>query len=176
MLALVLASAGCASRSKLAGPASGFYLISAPTAEFFKYGPAQSFGADFILKKGERVTMLSRDWGFCRVLTENGVAGYVATEDIVAAPAPAPVKRIASTRGVPVPIGLPRGGASSRTSRPSGEFLGNPNDALFNVNDVPMPMPDDPPLPKLRPEFRAAPPSRDTAPEPQEKPKPKFRG
>ena len=173
-LAFVLASAGCASKSASALPKTGFFVVSSHAAEFFKYGPAQSFGPDFMLKKGERVTMLNRDWGFSRVQTENGVAGYIATEDIEPAPAP-PAPRIASTRSSALPIGTSRGGSSSRTRRANPEFLGNPNDPLFNVNDVPLPLPDEAP-PKLRPEFRAAPPSRDAAPEPKAKPTPKFRG
>ena len=176
-LALVLASGGCALKKDASAlPKTGFFVVSSHAAEFFKYGPAQSFGPDFMLKKGERVTMLNRDWGFSRVLTENGVAGYVATEDIEPAPpAPAPAPRIASTRSSAVPIGHSRGGSSPRVRRENPEFLGNPNDPLFNVNDVPLPMPDEAPA-KLKPEFRAAPPSRDAAPEPKAKTTPKFRG
>lgn len=175
-LAFVLASAGCALKKNASAlPKTGAFVVSSHTAEFFKYGPAQSFGPDFMLKKGERVTMLNRDWGFSRVQTENGVAGYVATEDIEPAPPP-PAPRIASTRSAAVPIGTSRGGSSSRTRRESPEFLGNPNDPLFNVNDVPLPMPDEAPPTKSRPEFRTAPPSRDTAPEPKAKATPKFRG
>ena len=171
-LALVLAAAGCAT-TKSGGPKSGIYVVTSPTAEFFKYGPAQSFGPDLLLKRGDRVAMLERTWGFCRVLTDNGVSGYVATEEIEPAPPSSTPRLVATTRNAGTPIATSRMNSSSRPR--SSQPLGNPNDPLFNVNDVPLPMPDEAP-PKSRPEFRAAPPSRDAAPEPKAKATPKFRG
>jgi hypothetical protein len=169
-LAFLLALTGCA--SKPTGPKSGFYVVSATSAEFFKYGPAQSFGPDFVLKKGDRVTMLDRTWGFSRVMTENGVAGFVASEDLEPAPPSATPRIAAVSRGVGLPIGGQRGMSSSRQNRVRAEVMGDPGDPLFNVNDVPLPVLDEPPPTKGRPQFRATQP---TPQESGEKSKPKFR-
>ena len=171
-LALLLALAGCTTKG--AGPKSGSYVVTALTAEFFKYGPAQSFGPDFTLKKGDRVNMLEHTWGFSKVMTENGVSGYIASEEIEPAP-PSATPRLAAntTRAGKYPIGSPRPSLPSWQKRNGGEVIGNPNDPLFNVDDVPMPMPDDTPA-KARPQFRATPPGGQPAP--AEKAKPKFRG
>ena len=170
-LALALAFAGCA--VKKAGLKSGLYVVTSPTAEFFKYGPAQSFGPDLMLKRGDRVAMLEHTWGFCRVLTANGISGYVATEEIEPAPPSSNPRLVIAARGTGTPSGAPRMSTSSRQRR--SEPLGNPNDPLFNVNDVPLPLPDDAP-PKSKPQFRAAPPGPQSTPEPASKTKPKFRG
>ena len=79
-LAWLWALGGCARMA--GGPKAGSYLVSVAQAEFYKFGPAQSFGADFVLKKGERLTMLDRQWGFSRVLTDTGVVGYISNEQI----------------------------------------------------------------------------------------------
>lgn len=169
---ILLVAGGCA--LKPSGPGAGYYSVTSPTAEFYKYGPAQSFGPDLMLKKGDRLTMLDRQWGFSRVLTANGVAGYVASEDIdpiiVSA---APVRTAsASRRGGPVPIGKPGRMSSSRQSRIQSEIMGDPGDPLFNVNDVPLPLPDDVPPSGDRPQFRT---TRQTPGEEKPAPKPKFR-
>ncbi len=133
------------------GPKTGSFLVSSQQAEFYKFGPAQSFGADFVLKKGDRVTMLDRQSGFSRVLTDNGVAGYVANEDIAPAP-PQPIARNAAAPRSNAPVfRLPPGRATR------GQVQDIPGDSLFNVNDVPLPLPDEPPKP--RPKFRSGPPA-----------------
>lgn len=161
---------GCA--SKPGGPSSGYYSVTSPTAEFYKYGPAQSFGPDLVLKKGERLTMLERQWGFSRVLTSNGVAGYIASEDIDPIIVSAAPVRTASSRRGPVPIGKPGRMSSSRQSRIQSEIMGDPGDPLFNVNDVPLPLPDDVPPGGERPQFRT---TRQTPAEEKPAQKPKFR-
>ena len=40
-------------------PPSNQVLVSVPNAPFYKYGPAQAFGADFELTQGQKVTMLN---------------------------------------------------------------------------------------------------------------------
>lgn len=126
-----------------------------------------------MLKKGERLTMLDRQWGFSKVMTANGVPGYVASEDIDPVPASAAGPRIASAaRRNPVQIGTPGRMSSSRQNRIRNEILADPGDPLFNVNDVPLPMPDDVPSSGMRPQFRATQP---TPQEPGGKQKPKFR-
>ena len=54
---------------------------------FYEFGPAQANGADFSLYHGQRVTMLTYEYGFSHVaLVDTGQTGYVATEDILPAP------------------------------------------------------------------------------------------
>jgi hypothetical protein len=149
MLAAALAAAsllaGCKSTPK--AQQGGYFLISAQQAEFFKYGPAQSFGPDFMLSKGERVLMLDRSWGFSRVMTDSGVSGFVSSDQLEPAPAPPPEP----TKPKP----------SRRSGGGGGFFFGKPrqsnvepvpSDPLFNVNDVPLPLPDEPELPTNKPD------------------------
>lgn len=167
-LALV---SGCAT-SKVSGPQSGRYVVSSVTAEFYKYGPAQSFGPDLLLKKGDRVTMVERTWGFSKVVTDNGISGYIASEDLEPAPALESSTRLAANgrRNVHAPIGT-EAALPSRQSRIRNEVLGDPSDPLFNVNDVPLPMPEELPANGQRPQFRTTQP----APPDGAKPKPRFR-
>src|SRR5438105_959551 len=65
------------------------YIVTAPKTAFYKYGPAQSFGPDTTLAQGTIVTMLESTWGFCHVMTETGLGGYVSSDDLKPAP-PAP--------------------------------------------------------------------------------------
>src|SRR5580704_16018184 len=78
-------------------PSGSKYMVSAPKAAFYKFGPAQSFGPDFALNEGARVTMLEHSFGFSRVMTEDGTAGFVATEDLKPAP-PGPYTTSSSTK------------------------------------------------------------------------------
>ena len=155
LVACLLGLAGCA--TKATGPKGGYFLVSSPLAEFYKYGPAQSFGPDFTLKKGDKVLMLERSWGFCRVMTDGGISGFISSDDIVPAPAE------------PVAAKKPSGGGGTSSGGGGRMFSGAqrrsnveavPNDPLFNVNDVPLPLPDEPAKPK--PKFRFGP----TAPRP----------
>jgi hypothetical protein len=57
-----------------------------PKASFYKFGPAQSFGPDFVLDQGTNVIMLERSFGYSRVMTADGTAGFVSTEDLKPAP------------------------------------------------------------------------------------------
>ena len=142
LAALLLA--GCS--HELAPPGSRFQ-ISTPNAQFFKYGPAQSFGADFVLPKGQRIIMLERAFGFSRVMTDDGITGWVASEDISPAP-PEPRRSIATA-------GRRGGGGPERMysgPRKNSKVEAVPGDPLFDMSDLPPPMPDDPVLPK--PKFR----------------------
>jgi hypothetical protein len=58
------------------------YVVSVAKAPFYKFGPAQSFGPDFVLDEGARVTMLEHSFGYSRVMTADGTSGFVATEDL----------------------------------------------------------------------------------------------
>jgi hypothetical protein len=140
---LVLALLGGCKTSEVAVPAGSRYVVSSDNAQFYKYGPAQSFGPDFVVPKGQRLTMLQRSFGYSRVTTDAGVTGYIASDDI----APAP----------PEPAAPPQPDATGATSRPKrSNVRGTPGEPLFDVNDVPMPLPTDPPKAarKAEPGFR----------------------
>jgi hypothetical protein len=118
------------------------FQVSVPKAQFYKYGPSQSFGPDFVLVKGQRVTVTKRSFGFTRVVTQDGVTGYVASEELEPAPPD------------PVPVATPppqlaRRGSKARDGvvEPTSEL------PLFDVNDVPSALPDSGP-PKPAPGFR----------------------
>ena len=141
---LVVLLAGCS--HELAPPGSRF-LVSAHSAQFYKYGPAQSFGADFVLPKGQRLIMLDRSFGFSRVMTDDGITGWVASEELSPAP-PEPRRSVvtASRRGGTAPDRMYSG------PRKQSKVEAVPGDPLFDMSDLPPPMPEEPVLPK--PKFR----------------------
>ncbi len=147
LTALALFSA-CATKPVVAGTR---YIITAPTTAFFKYGPAQSFGPDTTLARGTVVTMLESTWGFCHVMTENGLSGYVASDDLKPAP---PSSQTAATPKPAVAANTPRqpqffsGRPKQNTIRPT------PGGPLFDVSDAPLPLPDNAPPPAPKPQFR----------------------
>jgi hypothetical protein len=122
-------------------------------APFYKYGPAQSFGADEIIAQGTTVTLLERGFGFSRVMRPNGMTGYISTEDLRPM-APEPV------RDVP-----PRLAGNRKTDRTGRTHEGpvkrsnvkpTPGDPLFDINDVPLPSKE--PTPKPEPKATPTPP------------------
>jgi hypothetical protein len=91
LAALVLA-AGCTAPG---GPQAGGgrYTVRVAATPFYHHGPAQAVGPDFVLKEGTPLTVVHREFGFSRIMLDNGQSGYVATQDITAAlptPTPAP--------------------------------------------------------------------------------------
>ena len=78
LLTAALLSA-CATKQVKAGTR---YIVTAPKTAFYKYGPAQSFGPDTTLPHGTIVTMLESTWGFCHVMTDTGLGGYVSSDDL----------------------------------------------------------------------------------------------
>lgn len=139
----LLLVAGCATEP---APPGSRLVVSAPFAEFYKKGPAQdvgfaqhtfdnflteqAIGPDFQLPKGATVTMLKRESGFSRVVTDTGVAGYVANEKL--APAPA-VARNAPTEARPQRSLLRE---RTRALPPSRR-----NDDQLDLSDIPLPLP-----------------------------------
>ncbi len=67
-------------------PSGSHYVVATAKAPFYKFGPAQSFGPDFVLNEGAKVTMLEHSFGFSRLMTEDGTAGFVSTDDMKPAP------------------------------------------------------------------------------------------
>lgn len=140
---------GCGAVDK--SPPGSPFLVAEPRTQFFKYGPAQSFGADFLLPKGQRVILLQRSVGFAKVMTDDGISGWVAKEDIV--PAPPEPRRVASTIPKRDSGGQPRLYSGPRKA---SNLQPVPGDPLFDMSDLPPPpLPDDPDLPA--PKFRVTP-------------------
>jgi len=138
--------AGCATDP---APSGTRYLVSAPSAALYKNGPAQDprfvspqlsslrtladpdSGPDTRLPKGAYVTLLRREIGYSRVVTDQGLVGYVANDELQKAPT-----AVSKASAVPQPPGkqypLPR------TNRP--QQLHPPEDHL-DLSDVPLPLP-----------------------------------
>ena len=156
-MATVLSFAACANTGQVIPPGSSC-VVTAPHAAIYKYGPAQSFGADLSLDYGARVTMIERGLGFSRVMSENGITGYVSNDDIDPVPAEPKKKEERAVTGRT----LPR--AFSGPVRRSN-VAPTPGDPLFDVNDSPLPAHDDVPL---KPQFRVNPTPK-PPPEPPKK-------
>jgi len=99
LMVVALVFSGCATTP---APSGGRWVVSTPQAEFYRNGPAQAFrlpqesaiatadassGPDFQLPRGAVVTMLRREFGYSRIVTDQGIAGYVANEQLTPAPA-----------------------------------------------------------------------------------------
>jgi hypothetical protein len=136
-LACTAVLSGCATPKEAVLPGSK-YIVTAKRTAFYKYGPAQAFGADFQLNKDQRVTILERSFGYSHVTTADNVTGYVASEDLKPAP-PDPI-----VRPTPSPA-LPQGSGglfSGKVQRSNVEpTLGAP---LFDTSDLPSPPSDKP--------------------------------
>lgn len=59
-----------------------YYVIKADFSPLYRTGPQQPNGPDQSLPKDTLVTLLTRSFGYSRVQLENGLNGYVATEDL----------------------------------------------------------------------------------------------
>ena len=143
-LLAALALGACATKQVKTGTR---YVITAPKTAFYKYGPAQSFGPDTTLTQGTIVTMLESTWGFCHVMTDTGLGGYVSSDDLKLAP-PAPATPKPTSADSPRKPQYYSGRPKQNTIRPT------PGGLLFDVNDVPMPLPDSSPAPAPKPKFR----------------------
>ena len=95
----------------------GHYIVSPPQTPIFRYGPAQSFGPDFNLTQGQHVVMLRREFGYSRIMTDDGQSGYVATEDLAPAPPPAKVSNKRESHPRLASRGTSRLGVSSANNR-----------------------------------------------------------
>ena len=77
-----------------------YYVVKADFTPLFRTGPQQPNGPDQSLPKNTLAALLRKSFGYSRVQLENGLIGYVATEDLrlapperVAPPAPVPTVR-----------------------------------------------------------------------------------
>lgn len=128
--------AACAAPTKSGG---GRYIVSAPKASLYKYGPAQTYGPDFQLPIGTKLTVLESSWGFAKVVTDDGTTGYVATDELKPAP-PEPKPELKPN---------PQQMYSGRPKR--NDYQPTPGGPLFDVNDVPLPLPEETPPPPSKP-------------------------
>jgi hypothetical protein len=140
ILSCLAALSGCATQVIPVGTRAE---VAVPRAPFYKYGPAQTFGPDFQLNQGVIVTVLKRDFGFTRVLTGDGMSGYVASDDLKPAPPATPAPTASSSGARNVTSGRSKRSDLSPTS-------GLP---LFEPGDLP-PLPEMGEQPKPAPGFR----------------------
>lgn len=134
--------AGCATADR-AKPGTRF-VVTAQRAGFYKYGPAQNFGPDYHLTKGQKLTLVTPSFGFSRFTTDDGVGGYVSNDELAVAP-PEPK---------PTPVPAARNKLAAGKPKRS-DVKPTPGAPLFDINDVPAPLPQDPSgEPRPAPGFR----------------------
>lgn len=141
--------AGCAGGPQI--PPGSSCEVSALRAPFYKYGPAQAFGADDMLASGTRVTLIQRSMGFSRVMLASGVTGYISNDDLspVAPEAPVDPASVVTNRKLEPMFTAPSKSAKVKRSN----VQPTPGDPLFDVSDVPLPMKEEPkPEPEKKPE------------------------
>lgn len=138
-------------------------MVSVDYAQFFRLGPQQAGGADRSLRLDDRVMLLRKEFGYSRVQLEDGQVGYMANEDIKAAP-PEP-KPPRSQRK--------RGGGSYDSGQGGAEHYDDlpVNDPNLNIlpEDIPLePLPDLLPEPVTSPGVKPEPtrPAVEPAPAP----------
>jgi SH3-like domain-containing protein len=115
------------------------YVVVAESTAFYKYGPAQASGPDMQLFKGQPVTMLERHYGYSRVETVDGQAGYVPTDDLNPAP------NAPQTAAVQPKKSGGSGSGGSRGSSRTPDFA-QPNDSALPSSQPP----SDAPAPSFR--------------------------
>jgi len=90
ILTLLAVCATSCSTSDLGAPTvsnSGkYYAVSVKQAAFYFYGPQQANGPDQKLPQDTLVMLIRPSFGYSKVKLMNGQQGYVATQDIRAAP------------------------------------------------------------------------------------------
>jgi len=78
--------AGC-STGGAGAHAGDAYVVKTARTLFYSYGPAQASGPDFALSQGQRVVMLSYEYGYSHVaVAGTGQSGYLPTDDLAPAP------------------------------------------------------------------------------------------
>ena len=94
----MLGLAGCAApgTATKAEPVTENYTVIASQTPFYSFGPAQSMGPDFLLKKSAPVTVLRLERGYSWVREANGREGYVASDQIAPLP-PEPIPEFTSS-------------------------------------------------------------------------------
>jgi hypothetical protein len=143
LMAAVLAFlAGCATSPM---PTGSRMVVSVPIAQFYKNGPAQDpgfqqgslgtllgqdHGPDAQLPKGSSVTLLKRELGFSRVVTDEGAVGYVSNDQMQRAPAI--TRAVAPSEPAWKPTPSPRRGKPAPSRQPVEKL---------DLSDIPLPLP-----------------------------------
>jgi hypothetical protein len=89
LILLTLCGTSCSTPDSGAPAASNsgqYYIVSAGKALFYRYGPQQANGPDGKLPQGTLMTLIRPAFGYSKVQLLTGLQGYVATQDIQAAP------------------------------------------------------------------------------------------
>ena len=90
ILTLLAVCATSCSTSDLGAPTASnsgkYYAVSVKRAEFYLYGPQQASGPDQKLPQDTLVILIRPSFGYSKVKLMNGQQGYVASQDIRAAP------------------------------------------------------------------------------------------
>jgi hypothetical protein len=136
---------GCAASKP--GKGDGYFAVSAKQAQVYRFGPSQPTGADALLKQGQLVIMLRQEFGYSRVMTEDGMTGYIANDLITPAPPPERPRTSSGNFTMNLPPLPSRGTAIPGVSSANRAIL--QSDPLFGGDKLP-------PLPNLdaRPGFR----------------------
>jgi hypothetical protein len=127
-----------------------FYVVKADFTPLYRTGPQQPNGPDQSLPKDTLVVLLTKNFGYSRVQIENGLNGYVATEDLALAPAervnpPKPVELNPSNNSAIVEhYSVEKAARSAATSAGNAEAL----------PELPEPRVEPEPTPIVKPEFR----------------------
>jgi hypothetical protein len=144
MLTLLgLCGTSCSTPDSTAPTASNsgkYYAVSVKEAEFYLYGPQQANGPDRKLPQDTLMTLIRPSFGYSKVQLMSGPQGYVASQDIRAAP-----PQLVSAETTPtVP---PSSNAACRTPK-----------FRFDPRSIPAePLPNDAPEPTPIPETEASP-------------------
>ena len=138
VLAVCVTSCSTSDLGAPTAPNSGkYYAVSVKQAEFYLYGPQQANGPDRKLPQDTLVMLIRPSFGYSKVKLMNGQHGYVASQDIRAAPP----EVVSAATSPPV---------SNETSR-TPKFHFDPR--LL----PPEPLPNDAPEPTPIPETEASP-------------------
>ncbi len=90
ILTLLAVCATSCSTSDLGAPTASdsgkYYAVSVKQAAFYLYGPQQANGPDQKLPQDTLVMLIRPSFGYSKVKLMNGQQGYLATQDIRAAP------------------------------------------------------------------------------------------
>jgi hypothetical protein len=138
---------GCAASRPLKG--DGYFAVVVPQAQVYRFSPSQPTGADAQLKQGQKVLMLRQEYGYSRVMTEDGMTGFIAN-DFIAPTSPPEKPRNPSAANLawanlpPLPS---RGTGIPGVSSANRAIL--QNDPLFGGDKLP-PLPNDEPKPGFR--------------------------
>jgi hypothetical protein len=136
LVAVITLCGGCAKSNParpVAANAGKFFAVTANSTPFYHYGPQQGSGADKTLPKDTLLTLIRTSFGYAKVKLTNGEQGYVARDDIRAAPP-------ALIAAANTPTGSDGGHSRPDFSEPP---LITPPDSLPEFEPTPIPNPPD---------------------------------